>query len=48
MVCFYGIVIFLNRIELLTCVRKHYESHAALPLVFTEVDLYIIPFRRPK
>ena len=43
----YFIAIFVNRIELLTCLRKHYESHTTFPLVFTEVDLYLIPFKRP-
>ena len=38
-ICFYVIAIFPNRIELLTCVRKHCESHATFALVFTEVDL---------
>ena len=37
-VYFYFIAIFINRIELLTCVRKYYGSHATFPLVFTEVD----------
>ena len=37
-VYFYFIAIFLNRIELLACVRKYYGSHATFPLVFTEVD----------
>ena len=34
-------------ILLLTCV-KHYESHATFPWIFMEVDLCIIPFKRPK
>ena len=47
MVYFHFIAIFLNRIKLLTFVRKHNESHATFLLVFMEVDLYLIPFKRP-
>ena len=35
MVCFYLIAIFPSRIELLTCIRKLYESHATVIFVFT-------------
>ena len=47
-VYFYFIAIFLNRVELLTCVRKYYESHSTFPLVFTEEYPYFIPIKRPK
>ena len=34
-VCFYLIATFPTRIELLTSIRKLYESHATVILVFT-------------